>query len=99
MLALALSGCIIVPARPHRPPPPPAPAPAPAPRMLSQDQAIDLAFRHARGMGLRVSQVKKAHLDSAGRWHVDLRGGGDKAKLLIDARDGRVLRSDLKGDD
>lgn len=105
LLAFALAGCIVVPARhypPGRPPPPgppPSAAPAPpAPRLLSQAEAIDLAFRHARERGLRVDRVKKAHLDSAGRWHVDLRGNGDKARVLLDARDGRLLRANLKDD-
>lgn len=101
LLALVLAGCIVVPARhvpPGQPPPPPAPAPAPAPRFLSEAQAIDLAFRYAHERGLRVDRVKKAHLDSAGRWHVDLRGRRDKAKILLDGRDGRLLRANLKDD-
>ncbi len=99
LLAFALAGCIVVPAR-HYPPgqPPPPPAPAPAPRFLSEAQAIDLAFRHAHERGLRVDRVKKAHLDSAGRWHVDLRGNRDRAKILLDGRDGRLLRANLKDD-
>jgi len=93
LLAFGLTACIVVPRQPYRPPPP---APAPAPRLLSQEQAIEIAFRHARDQGLRVDSVTKAHLDSAGRWHVDLRGRGDKAKVILDARDGRLVRGTFK---
>ncbi len=92
-----LSGCIVVDRRPaYRAPPPPDAAPAPAPGLLTEAQAIEIAFRVARERGLAVDRVHHAHLDGAGRWHVDLRGRGDKAKVLLDARDGRLLRADLK---
>ncbi len=100
-IALAtLSACIVVP-RPYRPPPPPPPPPvavepAPAPAYLTEAQAVDIAFRYARQMGLDVNRVHHVHMDGAGRWHVDLRGHGDKARLLIDGRDGRVLTAHMK---
>lgn len=81
------------PARPPAPPPEAGPAPAPAPAAyLSQREAVDTAFRLARQRGLEVDRVKSARLDEAGRWHVELRGHGDRATLLLDARDGRMLK-------
>ena len=104
VLLAGLSACVVVPARPYapRPPPPPPPAappPAPAPAFISEGQAVDLAFRIARDRGLRVDRVKHVHLDGRGRWHVELRGHGDRARVLLDARDGRLLRGKFKGDD
>jgi len=101
-VVVALAGCIVVPAQRHRPPPPPPPAaappPAPAPRAISQQQAIDIAFRLAGERRLQVTQVKHVHLDGSGRWHVELRGHRDRARVLLDARDGRVLRAKFKDD-
>jgi hypothetical protein len=101
-LALALSGCVVVDSPPrHAQPapvaaPPPAPAPAPAPARVSQEQAIDIAFAASRDRGLDVDRVHHVNYDSSGRWHVDLRGRKDKAKALVDARDGRILKLDTK---
>ncbi|HEY6097907.1 MAG TPA: hypothetical protein VIW03_00660 [Anaeromyxobacter sp.] len=101
-LLLGLAGCIVVPARRYAPPPPPPPppaAPAPVPVLISEQQAIDLAFRIARDRGLGVDRVRHAHLDGRGRWHVELRGHGDRARVLLDARDGRLLRGAFKAED
>jgi peptidase YpeB-like protein len=105
-LLAALSACIVVPARrppPPPPPPPAAPAPAPvpayAPAYISEQQAVDIAFRLARERGLGVDQVKHVHLDGRGRWHVELRGHHDRARVLLDARDGRVLRAAFRDED
>ncbi len=89
-ILFALGGCVVY-SRPAYRPPPPGPAPAPSVG-LSQDQAIDIAFRIARDRGLDVNRVHHANLDQAGRWHVDVRGHGDRALLLLDARDGRLLK-------
>jgi type IV pilus biogenesis protein CpaD/CtpE len=97
-LALALSGCIVVDphARHAQPAPVAAPPPAPAPARVSQEQAIDIAFAASRDRGLDVDRVHHVNYDSSGRWHVDLRGRKDKAKALVDARDGRILKLDTK---
>ena len=75
-----------------------APPPAGrAERLLSEREAVDVAGRYAASQGLQVDQVKHANLDGEGRWHVDLRGRGhEKAKVLVDARTGAVLKADLK---
>ncbi len=106
-VAMALAGCIVVPARRYQPvaapppaaPPPPAPAPAPPPSAISQHQAVEIAFRVAHERGLAVDRVKHVHLDGRGRWHVELRGHHDRARVLLDARDGRLLRGSFKNDD
>ncbi|ABC83994.1 hypothetical protein [Anaeromyxobacter dehalogenans] len=82
----------------RQPPPPPAPpeaAPPPAPRpgYLGRDQAIETAFRVARERRLQVDTVKHAYLDEpAARWHVDVAGPRDFARVVLDARDGRLLK-------
>ncbi len=85
--------------RPYRGPVPPAPAeppPEPAPRAyIGERQAIDIAFQICRDRGLAVSTVRRAQLDGAGRWHVELRGR-DRARLLLDARDGRIMKGQFK---
>jgi hypothetical protein len=75
---------------------PPPPAASPAPGFISEDAAVDLAFQIARQRGLQVDRVRRVHLDGAGRWHVDVRGRGDRALLLLDARDGRLLRGKFR---
>jgi len=87
-----LSGCIVAGPRPYAV----QPAPVVVPAGISQDQAVDVAFRAARDRGLDVDRVHHLNRDSSGRWHVDLRGRRDKAKVLVDARDGRVLKMDSK---
>lgn len=94
--AAALSGCIVVGPGPRHRAQPVAYAPAPAPAGVSRDQAVDLAFRAARERGLDVDRVHHVNADASGRWHVDLRGRRDKAKVFVDARDGRILRLDGK---
>jgi hypothetical protein len=98
-LAVAtLSGCIVVDRRAPRAQPAPmvAPPPRPAPARVTREQAIDLAFRAAQGRGLDVDRLHHVNHDSSGRWHVDLRGRRDRAKVLLDDRDGRVLKLDTK---
>lgn len=80
---------------PQAPQASPAPPPAPARRsaFLTREQAIDAAFQVARERKLEVDTVKHAHLDQpAARWHVDLAGPRDGARLMLDARDGRLLK-------
>ncbi|BDG03363.1 hypothetical protein [Anaeromyxobacter oryzae] len=99
---LLLGGCVTY-VRPYPAPvPPPAPAespappPRPAPRAyIAERQAIDIAFEICRDRGLSVETVHRAHLDGAGRWHLDLRGR-DRATLLLDARDGRLMKGQFR---
>ncbi len=69
--------------------------------MLTEEEAVGVAIGFARSQGLSASQVKHAHLDGAGRWHIDLRGdqGRDRANVLVDGWTGQVLRSKLKDED
>jgi hypothetical protein len=94
---VAAAGCLVVP--PHvtyRSPGAPPPA-ARAERLLSESEAIDIARGEAAARGVQVDGVKNAHLDGDGRWHVDLRGRRhEKAKVIVDARSGRVLKADVK---
>jgi hypothetical protein len=105
LVLLALAGCVVYETRPYRPlPAGPVAAPAPAPvRFMSEREAVNAGFEIARARGLAVDRVQHAHLDGEGRWHLDLRGHGDRAQLLLDARDGRLLRGRFKergrGDD
>lgn len=98
-LALAATGCVVVPPGVYvrgAPPPRTAP-PQPAARLLSEEEAIDVAGRYAASRGIQVDRVKHAHLDGDGRWHVELRGRGhEKAKVIVDARTGQVLKADVK---
>ncbi len=89
---IVLGGCVVYGRPPYRPPPPAAPAPS----FIPQEQAIEIAFRVAHERGLHVDRVHHARLDAAGRWHVDLRGHGDRALVLLDARDGRLLKGRFK---
>lgn len=83
---------------PQQPPPPgpapqAAPPPAPRPGYLGRDQAIEAAFRVARERRLQVDTVKHAYLDEpAARWHVDVAGPRDFARVVLDARDGQLLK-------
>jgi hypothetical protein len=103
---LLAAGCHLGPPRYYQPaPPPPAPRPAappaPAQRMLTEREAIGVAMGYARSQGLEVNKVKHAHLDGAGRWHVEVRGdhGHDRAKVLVDGFTGQVLKASLRDDD
>jgi hypothetical protein len=90
---VALGGCVVAAPAPPRRPPPPAPH---VPQLISQDRAIEAAFQVARERELRVDRVELARLDAEGRWHVDLRGGDDRALVILDGRDGRLLRGSFK---
>lgn len=106
-LVLVLSACVVV----ERPVPPravyspaavaqPAPAAAPAPRpAIGRDEAVRRAFDFARDRGLEVDRVHEAALDGRGRWRIELRGQGDRARMLIDARDGRLLKGRFRESD
>jgi hypothetical protein len=89
---LLLAGCVVYEQPITRPLPPPEPPPAPARRIITQRQAVDIAFGLCADRGLAVNRVHHAHLDSSGRWHVELRGAGDRARMLLDGRDGRLIK-------
>jgi hypothetical protein len=86
---LVLAGCIVYERRPYAEPPP---APAQAHPVISRDQAVEVAFRLCADRQLRVDRVEQASLDPAGRWHVLLAGYLDRAQLLLDGRDGKLLK-------
>ncbi len=88
---LLLSGCVVYERRPYQQPPGPAPA-QPARRILSEEEAVDVGFRLCADRGLRVDRVEQARLDSSGRWHVALAGFGDRAQMMLDGRDGKLLK-------
>ncbi|HET9555279.1 MAG TPA: hypothetical protein VFP50_20100 [Anaeromyxobacteraceae bacterium] len=98
-----LTACMVVPRGYMAPPPEPVyrSAPPPPARLLSEGEAADVALRYAYAQGMGRMRVHHANLDGAGRWHVDLRGdrGKDKAKLLIDARTGEVVRAKMRDAD
>jgi hypothetical protein len=105
---LVAAGCYVGPPRYYQSPPAPRPAPpparpeaAPAQKVLTEQEAIGVAVGHARSQGLKVSKVTHAHLDGAGRWHVEVRGdpGRDKATVLVDGFTGQVLKANLKDAD
>ena len=102
---LVAAGCYVGPPRYYQSPPPPRPAPppatAPTQRVLTEQEAVGVAMGYARSNGLKVNRVKHAHLDGAGRWHVEVRGeqSRDKATVLIDGFTGQVLKASLKDDD
>ncbi len=108
---LSLAGCYAHydSAEAYAPPPPetgPAPAPGPIPepgpppaateRLATEQQAVEVAFRIARDRGLVVDRVKSARRDGSGRWQVELHGAFDRARLVIDARDGRLLKGKFR---
>ncbi len=88
---LLLSGCVVFERRPYPQGSGPAAAP-PARRLLSEDEAVDVGFRLCADRGLRVDRVERARLDSSGRWHVTLAGIGDRAQMMLDGRDGKLLK-------
>jgi uncharacterized membrane protein YkoI len=110
---LVAAGCYVGPPRYYQPPPAPrpapappapnpgAPSPAPAQRVLTEQEAVAVAMGYARSQGLKVQKVKHAHLDGAGRWHVEVRGdsGHDRAKVMVDGFTGQVLKASLRDDD
>jgi hypothetical protein len=85
---LLLAGCIMF----ERPAPQPVPVPGPARRIISQDEAVEQAFRLCQDRELRVDRVERASLDSTGRWHITLAGYVDRAQMLLDGRDGKLLK-------
>ena len=98
---LALAGCIVYdrPAfetQPFAESPPPTAQAAPARRAIAERQAVDVAFRLCADRGLRVDRLERAQLDASGRWHVTLTGNGDRAQLLLDGRDGMLLKGRFK---
>lgn len=97
-LLVASAGCLFVPARTYYQPGPPVPAGSrPPSTFLSESEAVVVAGQYAESRGLQVDRATRAHLDGAGRWHVELRGrGNDRAKVLVDARTGRVLKAQLR---
>jgi uncharacterized membrane protein YkoI len=104
MVALLAAACYLGPPRYYQPPRAPRPAPSPAPparRMLSEAEAVNVAVGYARANGVEAAKVKHAHLDGAGRWHVELRGdrGKDKAKVMVDAWTGQVVKASLRDED
>lgn len=86
---LLLSGCVVFERHPY---PQAAPPTSPARRILSEDEAVDVGYRLCGDRGLRVNRVERARLDSSGRWHVTLAGIGDRAQMMLDGRDGKLLK-------
>jgi hypothetical protein len=77
--------------RPYTGQPVPPPS-GPARRIISQEEAVEQAFRLCQDRDLRVDRVERATLDSTGRWHVTLAGYLDRAQMLLDGSDGKLLR-------
>lgn len=88
---LLLPGCVLYERRSYPPQPVPAPS-GPARRIIPQEQAVEQAFRLCQDRELRVDRVERATLDSSGRWHVTLVGYLDRAQMLLDGRDGKLLK-------
>jgi len=68
-LLLAVTGCIVVPARPPPPPPPSRPA-----QLLTEQQAVDVAADYARSRGYQILRTTRAVLDARARWHIENTG-------------------------
>ncbi len=108
---VGLAACYVGPPRYYQPPPdrappparplPPPPPGAPPGRMITEREAVNAAAGYARSRGVTGLRLEHAHLDGAGRWHVELRGdrGRDRAKIMVDGWTGRVLRAQLKDED
>ncbi|HEY7725061.1 MAG TPA: PepSY domain-containing protein [Anaeromyxobacteraceae bacterium] len=104
LIGLALAGCVVVARpypRPMPPPPGPPPAEAPAAGPVTEQQAVEIATEFARSRGVQVDQVRQVRLDGRGRYHVTLAGAGgrDRARVLVDAASGQVLRAKIKDTD
>jgi hypothetical protein len=91
-LILAVTGCVVAPARPYGPPPARAAVAGP----LTEQQAVDLAAAHARARGLDIRRTTRAFLDGKGRWHVDLAGPDSHASVVVDSFGGRILHARLR---
>ncbi len=90
VLGVVLSGCVTYERHALV-----APVGAPAQqagRLLTQEEAANIAFRLCQDRALRVDRVRRARLDERGRWHLSLVGFTDRAKVLLDGRDGKLLR-------
>ncbi len=90
-LLLLQAGCVLYERRPYSAEPVP-PASGPARRIITQEEAIEQAFRLCQDRDLRVDRVERATLDSTGRWHITLTGYLDRAQMLLDGGDGKLLR-------
>jgi len=90
-LLLLQVGCVVYERHPYPEEPVPEPS-GPARRIISQEEAVEQAFRLCQDRDLRVDRVERATLDSTGRWHVTLTGYLDRAQMLLDGRDGKLLR-------
>ncbi len=90
MVLLLLPGCVVF--ERHSYPPASAAPPQPAKRILSEEEAIDVGYRLCADRGLSVDRVERARLDSSGRWHVALAGIGDRAQMMLDGADGKLLK-------
>ena len=66
---------------------------APSPRVMSAQEAVDIATHYARTHGLVIDYTRDALLDAHGRWHVALGGAGgrDSAFVLLDGYSGQVI--------
>ncbi len=88
-LLLLQAGCVLYERHPYAQS---AAAPGPARRIISQEEAVEQAFRLCQDRDLRVDRVERATLDSTGRWHITLSGYLDRAQMLLDGRDAKLLR-------
>jgi hypothetical protein len=98
VVLMLLQGCVLYQRRPYAEPAGQAPA-QPVRRILSQDEAVDVGFRLCRDRGLRVERVEHARLDPQGRWHVSLAGYGDRGQMILDGRDGKLLKGRFHRED
>ena len=60
---------------------------------------MNVAFRLCQDRAVRVERVERARLDSAGRWHLTLAGLSDRAQVLLDGRDGKLLKGRFHRDE
>jgi hypothetical protein len=97
LASLLLPGCIVYERRVYSPPP--EPAGLAQERVLSEQEAVDAGFRLCQDRGLFVDRVERAERDPEGRWHVTLAGYLDRGQMMLDGRDGKLLKGRFrKGD-
>jgi hypothetical protein len=60
--------------------------------ILSEEDAREMAFRLCSDRALRVDRVEHQRLDASGRWHLTLAGFADRAQVILDGRDGTLLK-------
>jgi hypothetical protein len=73
----------------------PPPPPQPSRPLLGEREALKIAADFARARGLSVQRYQ-ARLDPQDHWRIEMRGReGDRARVLVDARTGKVLRAKL----